>query len=256
MTIDDIVQAFSSGDLDKALFLASDLIKYNSSNTELRLLFVELLCYNQQWQRADQNLIVLSRLEPSRESFFSKWRQNIRAAQDRSAVFSFNTSPVLLHEMTPGIERALQALQALQSGQPFKPENTPYVSMSVNQSYQGKVRDADELLGGILEVFSQDGKYCWVDMMNIQALVLLPSKSKIDQLWCPASLTLLQKKPYEIWLPMIYPMLGSEACRAGIDTQWTVENGIKRGQGLKTWLIGEQQLPLNKCKEFIGSRHY
>ena len=256
MTIDNIVQAFSNGNLEKALSLASDLIKHNSSNTELRLLFVELLCYDHQWKRADQNLILLSRLVPEREPFFSKWRQNIRAAMDREAVFSFNASPVLLHEITPGIERALHTLKALKSSKPIESEYTPYVSMQVNQSYHGEVRDADELLGGILEIYSQDGKYCWVDMMNIQALVLLPSKQKIDQLWCPASLTLLQKKPFEIWLPMIYPTLGSEACRAGIETKWIIENGIKRGQGLKTWFVGEQQLPLNKCKEFIGSRHY
>lgn len=256
MVIKDVQLAFSKGELAQALSQASELIKHNSSSKTLRVLLVELLCYTQQWQRAEQNLIILSRLNPQRQRFYQQWRQNIKAAQHRFAVFNSNQLPTLLHEVTPGIDRALKALQSLKTGRSVELEDVSFASMKVNHKLSGQARDMDELLGGILEVFTQDGMYCWVDMINIQALVLLPSQQQIDQLWCPASLTLLQKSPYEVWLPMIYPSRGEDTCSAGIETKWVIENGIKRGQGLKTWLIGEKALPLNKCQAFIGSRHY
>lgn len=59
-----ILQAFSQGQLSAAIEQATSLLKHAPQEHSLRSLLVQLLCFAQAWQRADQHLETYQRLCP------------------------------------------------------------------------------------------------------------------------------------------------------------------------------------------------
>ena len=106
----------------------------------------------------------------------------------------------------------------------------------------GDIRDADDVLGPVLEVYTAAG-YFWVPWEHVQFLEVDPPRRLRDLLWAPAKLATLDGQLGEVHLPATYP--GTAAgpdgpAKVGRATEWDEPvAGIVRGRGAKLFLVGD-----------------
>lgn len=108
-------ELFSAGDLASAIKQCAEEVKIQPSSASKRALFVELLCFDGDFERADKQLTALASLDISAAVTVGTWRQLIRAAQARRDVFENGAIPSVISSLTPSIETALAALLALRN---------------------------------------------------------------------------------------------------------------------------------------------
>src|SRR5439155_20373635 len=102
------------------------------------------------------------------------------------------------------------------------------------------IRDADDLLAPVLEVFTATGYY-WVPWVHIQYLEVPAPRTFRDLLWSPAKLATFDGQVGEVFLPSLYPFTSGHPdpqVRLGRKTDW-VDLGpdLVRGVGRKLFLV-------------------
>ncbi|NJM32315.1 MAG: hypothetical protein HC848_04905 [Limnobacter sp.] len=188
------------------------------------------------------------------------WRQLIRAAHERQAVFQEGAAPNTLHPPSVCIEHTLERLlhwregRALAADHPAVLNDKCLPTWNVDGQQAEQVRDADDVLGGIMEVLTPEGSYYWVDLADIENLTLAPFTKPLDRLWRDAKLTLVADKTpngkteYRVFVPLIYPQLEpNESAQVGRITNWVQAHGQVRGQGLKMFWLNENSHHLYDC---------
>jgi type VI secretion system protein ImpE len=112
-------------------------------------------------------------------------------------------------------------------------------------------RDADDLLGPMLEIFTGD-HFGWVDTQFVRKMRLEESPRLRDIVYRPATLWLDQGTTMDVFIPGLYTGTGShseDAIRCGFGVDWIDGNGIMRGLGARTFLFDEEELDLNEFRQ-------
>lgn len=244
---------YLEGKLSAAIDAIAEEIRDEPNSASKRAFLVELLCFAGEFERADKQLNTMVSLDAKAALTASTWRQLVRAAQTRRDVFENNCVPELIDAPTPGIQRALSLLVALQekntdeikklSGSidgESKTENKN--TLLINQQTVVDWRDLDDLHAGVLEVLASNGKYFWVDFSQVVEINFSAPERPIDLLWRKATIMLTSGTEGEVFIPAIYPSQSDddEGTKLGRKTEWQDESGLIRGRGLRTWLVGDE----------------
>jgi len=244
---------FHQGELDLALAAAAEQVKQAPDDDGNRILFVELLCISGEFERADSQLNALMTLKPDLGLAVATWRQVVHAAQIRADVFALKAKPELIEEPTPSITVALDLLVALGEKDDKRVSELTEKIDSDNNSHQFSMndqaplilRDLDDVTANIFEVLGTNGKYFWVDLAQIVEIELLKPERILDVLWRKANIVLTNGTEGEVYIPAIYPTLDDHAAALGRKTEWQEVAGLYRGVGLRSWLLGDEELSIN-----------
>ncbi len=244
---------FQQGNLELALSAAADQVKKAPNDEQARTFFVELLCVKGDFERADSQLTALMTLKPDLALAVATWRQLIHAAQVREDVYSLKAKPDVIEEPTSSIKIALEILVALNEKDE---ERLASLVASIDESQQANqywvndgpammLRDLDDVTANIFEVLGTNGKYFWVDFSQVVEIELIKPTRILEVLWRKANIVLTNGTEGEVYIPSIYPKAGTEAAALGRETDWVETCSLYQGMGLRTWLLGDDELAIN-----------
>jgi type VI secretion system protein ImpE len=183
-------------------------------------------------------------------------RHLIRAEQSRRQFFSDGRVPDFLGPPSPEVNLRLQASIAVREGKPAQARDLLEQAESqrprVRGTYNGRsftdLRDLDDLLAGVLEVLTSNGKYYWVPIYQVELLECQPPKRMRDLLWRCVHMFVRGGPDGEVFLPVLYD--GSHASadprvQLGRMTDWlNSDSGPTRGMGQRTFLVDEECVPV------------
>jgi len=244
---------FQQGELGLALAAAAEQVKQSPDDEGNRILFVELLCISGEFERADSQLNALMTLKPDLGLAVATWRQVVHAAQIRADVFALKAKPELIEEPTASITVALDLLVALGEKDEKRVSDLTVEIDSHNKENRFFMnnqsplilRDLDDVTANIFEVLGTNGKYFWIDLAQIVEVELLKPERILDVLWRKANIILTNGTEGEVYIPAIYPTLDDDAAALGRKTEWKETAGLYRGVGLRSWLLGDDELSIN-----------
>ncbi|NOY73162.1 MAG: hypothetical protein GXP14_12470 [Gammaproteobacteria bacterium] len=240
---------YLAGDLSAAISTVENEIRDQPSNTAKRVFLAELLCFNDDFDRADKQLNTVLAMDAKTALTVGVWRQLIRAAQTRHDVYEVGATPGVIENPTPRIENALALLLALRENKTEDyaelvakiDRDASAAKFQINDKAVSDWRDLDDINAGILEVLASNGKYFWVDFSQIVKMQLCPPERPLDLLWRKTNITLTNGTEGEVFIPSVYPGIKEDdAIKLARKTDWIDQGGIVRGQGLRTWLVGEE----------------
>jgi len=253
MTLSKTEELFKEGQLLLAVKSAAEQVQQNPADEHVRVLYVELLCVNGEFEKADQQLKALMSLSPELGLAMATWRQLVHAAQIRQDVFELKAKPELIEAATPSIAHALDLLLAISENDLSKinqclesiNQQTDLNQFSINQQQPEALRDLDDTMANIFEVLGSNGKYFWVDFSQVVELEILKPTRILEVLWRKANIVLTNGTEGEVYIPANYPLKGDESASLGRETQWQENGSAYCGIGLRSWLLGDNEISIN-----------
>ena len=250
------LELYREARLDEAIETALRTVKGAPADVDARLLLCDLLCMGGQFERADRQLDILLEQDPALVPGISLYRQLIRAELARREVFQSGHSPEGVDEGDEALRLHLQAAVALSGGNAEEAGDLLRRAETERKSVPGdcdgepfaELRDLDDVMAPCLEVLTSTGKYYWIGWERIQHLQFKPPKYLRDVLWRQAEMALRSGPEALVFVPVLYP--GTQASlepevRLGRKTDWIeTANGVTRGIGQRTLLVGERDMPL------------
>ncbi len=243
---------FRQGRLRDAIAAATARVRQEPADAAARMLLAELLLFAGSFERADAQLDTAATIDPSFGIAVAEFRQLLRAEQARSQLLSEGRVPEFLATPTASQQAALAAVVALRAGDPAAAAveaaaaeaARPAAAFAIGEQVVDDFRDADDLIGGSLEVLTPTGKYFWVPFERVVALTLHPPERPRDLFWRRATLTVDGGPSGEVYVPALYvsdPAESDEALRLGRATDWReLADGLTRGVGQRIFLAGAE----------------
>ncbi|MEX0731278.1 MAG: type VI secretion system accessory protein TagJ [Aquisalimonadaceae bacterium] len=251
---------YQQGDLIAAIDAIASELRGEPGNGGKRAFYAELLCLRGDLERADRQLDTLLSLEPGAALTIATWRQLIHAAQARQDVFTNGRVPEIVDAPSTRVQGLLEILVALREGRAadaasraraLEEARLPCPAV-VNDKPVQDVRDLDDLCAGVLEVLATNGKYFWVDQECVVSLTFHPAERPLDLLWRKASLVLTSGTEGDVFIPAVYATRTlDQAALLGRSTDWDEAGGLVRGIGQRTWLVGDDALPLADIQTLV-----
>jgi type VI secretion system protein ImpE len=256
----DANELFREGQLQPAIDAQLQAVRENPGDPDRRLFLFELAAFAGDLDRARKQIDLLKFDQPELEAAVQMYRGCLDAEQMRREVFAGKKLPAVLGDDSDQVAARLKALGELAAGRPAEAakllaENEPpSVTGTLNGHSCTGMRDGDDLLGDVLEVFGQ-GRYFWVPLGQIESLQANEPKFPRDLLWLPARLVTRAGPAGDVFLPTLY--FGShshadDAIKLGRASDWSdPEAGPVRGIGAKTFLAGEDAIGLLEFRELV-----
>jgi type VI secretion system protein ImpE len=127
----------------------------------------------------------------------------------------------------------------------------PWIEGFVDGRPFDRWRDADDVLGPMLEVF-RGNRCAWITNHQIRKLRIDDGDELRDILYRPATVWLTDGSQHEVFLPGLYVGTADhaeEGIRTGAGIDWVEVNGVMRGLGARTFLFGEEELTLGEFRQ-------
>jgi type VI secretion system protein ImpE len=251
MTAKDLMDA---GKLGPAVARLSEDLRARPADRTARTFLFELLCFSNDFDRAERQLDVLSHHDGDLLGV-QVFRTLLAAEGMRSRLFDEGLRPRFVLAPPPAVELHLEALDLVRQGRQIEARETldragstqAPVRGTVGEAAFGEFRDADDILAPVLEVIASAG-YFWVPWEHIQHLAVSTPRNLRDLLWTPADLATFDGQLGQVFLPNLYPGTGShpdDLVRLGRTTVWQdLGAGIVRGAGPKIFLAGDETFTL------------
>jgi type VI secretion system protein ImpE len=254
-TGDDAGTLFRAGRLEEALAAATEAVRRQPTEVGQRLLLAELLLFDGRFERIDTLLDAAISIDPGAAVPIAEFRQLLRAETARRQLFAAGRVPEFLGEPTAAQRAALAAVVALREGDVAAAAAAcaeaeaarPHPAGRMGETRYDDLRDADDIIGGSLEVLTTTGKYFWVPLERVVSLEPHPPARPRDLFWHRVTLSVADGPDGEVYLPVLYdpPVPPSAACRLGRATDWTGDGaGPVRGIGQRVLLVGDEGVPV------------
>ena len=242
---------FRDGRLTDAIAAATQRLRREPAAAAARILLAELLLFAGNFERADGQLDTAGTIDPSLGIAAAEFRQLLRAEQARRQLLDAGRVPEFLDVPTDAQRAALAAVVALRAGDlPAAAAHVaaaeaarPPAPVMLGTQRVDDLRDADDLIGGSLEVLTPTGKYLWIPFERIVELTFHAPERPRDLYWRRATLAVEAGPNGEVYVPALYlgdPADTDEALRLGRATDWRdLAEGLTRGRGQRVFLAGE-----------------
>ena len=205
-------------------------------------------------------LDALGQQDPQVTLAILQFRHLIRAEKARQQFFAEGRLPEFIGEPAPHIRALLDASICLREGASGEAEkllaqaeeSRPHPRGNSDEQSFDDLRDADDLTSAFLEVLTSNGKYYWVPWEQIEAISLFPAERPRDLVWRRLQLSVASGPDGEVFTPVIYAGSTSDSdarLKLGRVTDWREHNGVTRGVGQKTFLIGDEARTIMELKE-------
>jgi type VI secretion system protein ImpE len=248
----DAKELFQSGRLDEAITAQTAEVKTHPTDPERRYLLCAMLGFAGEWERANRQLDALGVQDPKLEAASRIYRNLLASELERRAVHTGTARPLLPGDPAAHVELRLDALEANRADQAATVaglieravEVQPELKGTINGAPFGALRDLDDLLGSVLEVFA-GGRYLWLPWEHLRRLELDPPQHLLDLLWAPARLEDVRGATAHVHVPVLYfdsAAADEDALRLGRLTDWEDLGGALyrgRGQRLLAWADGD-----------------
>jgi type VI secretion system protein ImpE len=244
-------ELYRQAKLAEAIEAALRRVKTAPTDAEGRLLLCDLLCFDNQLERADRQLGVLVQQDPGMAGGVGLYRQLVRAEVARGDVFQSGRSPEFMGEIPDFLKLHLRASIALREGNVSEAGDLLRQAEQRRPSVQGEcdgetfadLRDLNDLTGPFLEVLTSTGKYYWIGWERIEKLEFRPPKYLRDLLWRQTEMVIRDGPDAVVYVPVLYPgSHGSQdpEVRLGRRTDWIETlGGPTAGVGQRTLLVGD-----------------
>jgi type VI secretion system protein ImpE len=241
-------ELFQEARLDEALAAQRALVEANPDDVKERMLLCDLLAHTGDRDEVRRQLDRLAAGPAEIQDYLNEWRRLLAADDARHA----GADPRFLIDAPAHVRRRLQARSLLNQGRDEEAvhliddsdEEADWVEGYVDgRPFEGW-RDADDLLGPVLEAFHGD-HYIWLPVEQVRKLRLEPGDEIRDSLYRPATVWLRDGSEWEIVIPNLYSGTADhseEGIRTGAGVDWVDRGGLVRGLGARTYLLGEEEL--------------
>jgi type VI secretion system protein ImpE len=245
----DARELFKADRIEEAVKAQTAAVKANPRDPEQRYLLVALLGFLGEWERAARQLDALGLDDDKLTAAGRVYRQLLAAEVERQAVFAEGHRPLVPPDPPAHLEARLRALAALRedgakaaSAELDAAVNAqPDLAGSVNGEPFAGLRDQDDRLGSVLEVFA-GGHYLWLPLERVRRLEIEAPSHLLDLLWIPAALEDVEGAQATVHLPVLYEgsaATGRGELRRGRATDWEDLGGeIYRGLGQRVLAFG------------------
>ena len=240
-------ELFKEGRLQEAIAAQNAEVKRQPADQDARYLLFVMLCFAGDLERAEKQLDVLSRQDEKAQMGGLLYRSLLGAELERREVFERGARPVLPPDPPAYVEERLRALESLRAGDLGGVEksidravdDSPILSGRLDGSDFEGLRDYDDLLGTVIEMFA-GGRYLWMPLERLRRLEMKEPATALDTLWHPARLEDIDGEEADIHLPVLYAgshAHDSEAVRLGRVTEWVERGAYYTGAGQHILLV-------------------
>jgi type VI secretion system protein ImpE len=255
-------ELFQEARLDEAIAQQTTIVRERPGDIPERLLLCDLLAFTGDRHGVRRHLATLEAGPSELGPYVAEWH-DLLAADDRRHA---GDPPGFLVEPPPHVVRRLEVLEQLRADRSrdvrdlidAADEATPWVEGHVDGRHFDGWRDADDLLGPILDVFHA-GRYYWVPVDQLRKLRLDPEESLRDRLYRSTTLSLMTGAEHDVFLPTLYAGTAGhpeEGIRSGAGMDWVERNGLLRGAGSRLFLFGEEELTPAEFRQVEVKRAY
>ncbi|YCO02231.1 type VI secretion system accessory protein TagJ [Vibrio sp. VNB-15] len=255
--------ALMEGKLAEALEVLIENIKVSPKDAALRSSFIELLCIDGNFERADEQLMQAIKLFPEYLSGASQLRHLVKAAQARKD-FTLGAATAQFVGLNEASNKLLVELNLSLKDEQFDEsyrlaneleQHRVKKSYAQDSAIYDDIRDIDDQLGGYLELFSTAGNYFLVPIASVKQLEVKQPTSLLEQIWRPVEFDIEGLGEGEGHMPLTYIGSQTDAQKLGRETDWKQlgEQEFFIGQGQKCWLAGDASLPIFELKQLEES---
>lgn len=248
---------YKAGKLKDAIDAQIQAVKAHPTDEKKRMFLFELCLFAGDLERASRQIDAIAQGDQQVMLAAAANKRLLEGEIARRKLFKEGVEPSFLADPPEHARMRLQALAHLRAGRSGEARRMLDNAASVSPSVKGRragvafenFRDADDLFGGILEVLAQ-GKYFWVPLEHVELLSVHKPARPRDLYWLPAQLS-IGDKVGDVHLPAIYPGSNeheNDLIKFGRMTDWSLtDEGPVLGVGLRTFLIGEEAVPIMDC---------
>ncbi|MBN1851493.1 MAG: hypothetical protein JW829_02170 [Pirellulales bacterium] len=251
----EALELFNAGSLAQAIVVATDGVRKDPTDTDVRFVLAELLCFRGEFGRADTHLDTIMNQDPSTAIGVSLMRHLIRAETWRRECFDKGRLPEFLSEPTEPIKHHLQLLVALRendTGRAAELSRTiddirPFIPGSRRNHPFDDFRDTDDICCAFLEVLTGNGKYYWLPHDDINQMEVHEPKRPCDILWPRVTMETKSGINGDVYIPAIYEATrrqDKDSLILGREVAWDEGEPPIRGLGMRTYWIGDEAIPL------------
>lgn len=253
-------ELFQAGDLHSAVEAALADVKKHPADTSKRGLLAQLLCFAGDLERADRQLDTISQQNVEAAIAVSMLRQLIRAETSRREFFEQGRPPESISDPSEWMRAALRASVEIRNQQFLDAkkilddaaEHRPPFRGTWNEQPIDDLMDMDDLLAGVLEVLTCNGKYYWIPWQHIESVTCDAPKQPWDLLWRRARVVIAGGPDGDVYLPVLYAgthQTDDQQLMLGRGTTWSEdETHPIRGFGQRMWLAGDDAVSIMELK--------
>jgi type VI secretion system protein ImpE len=253
-------ELFDQGDLPAAIAKVGDELKNDPADTKRRTFLFELLCFSGDLDRAGKQLDAIARGGTDSEIAVQQYRSALQAEKLRRLCFTQDMRPGLPNKIPPYTDLHLKAIQLLRENKVDEArtvleeaaELKPTVNCTVNGEFFEDIRDADDVMGPFLEVFTANN-YSWVPWEIVASVAITPPKHLRDLIWTPATVELTIGSLGEVLLPALYGqsyLHADNQVKLGRATDWRADiEGLALASGQRLLATGDRDWPLLEIRE-------
>ncbi len=248
-------QSLREGRVRDALAELQAQVRKEPANAKYRVFLFQLLAVLGQWERALNQLNVLSEMDASSLPMAQTYREAIRCELVRADVFAGRRSPLVFGDPAPWVALLLEAVRLTAEGHAAQAqrvrdqafETAPATAGTLDGQPFAWLADADPRLGPMLEAIV-NGRYYWIPFQRIRTIVLEQPADLRDYVWMPARFTWANGGETVGLIPARYP--GSEASadslvQLGRKTEWLEgEADVCRGLGQRMLATDQGEYPV------------
>jgi type VI secretion system protein ImpE len=253
-------ELYQAGQLQDAIKALTAEVKAHPADAPTRIFLFELLSFAGDWDRARKQIEVLGQAGPNEALAVQVYLANIDAERMRERLFSEGVQPHFLNEPPAYVDRHLQAINRLREGNVAEArsildgaeEERPALPGKLNGKPFADFRDADDVLGPVLELIVKD-KYTWLPFEQIRRMEISPPSKLRDLVWARAKVEALDGTVGDVYVPALYAGTSRSAddqVRLGRMTAWVpLAEDFARGAGLKTFQAGDDDVALFEARQ-------
>ena len=256
----DAQTLFRAGNLSGAVGAQTAAVRGDPADAGKRWFLAELLCFAGDRERADRMLDIVASQAGELLPAVAAFRHLLRGEEVRRQVLLEGRAPELLGRSAAILTGAIEALLLLRLGNAAEAAArlaeaaqaaTPLTGWRAGREFR-EFCDLDDVFALLVEVIGGDGGYRWIATADIARIELHPLARPRDLLWRPAEIVVRGGPQGMVWLPCLYATgagaaAGDDGLLLGRRTDWiTAGDGPVRGLGLRSFLIGEDDVPIHE----------
>lgn len=244
--------------LDEILEAAQAEVRRAPADPKHRVFLFQLLCVLGSWERALNQLQVIGELDAASLPMVHTYRAAIVAEEGRRAVFAGRIQPLILGRPERWIALALESLRQQNEAQLSQARALREEAFELAPASPGQLQadrridfewlaDADPRLGPIAEAVI-DGKYYWIPLSQVAAIVMEPPADLRDLVWTPAQFRWRNEGESFGLIPTRYPVSESHAddrIKRSALTEWVgVGDDDFNGMGQRLFVTDSEEVSI------------
>lgn len=246
-------ELFKAGKLTEAIDAQTQEVKANAADHARRLFLFELLAFAGDLDRARKQIDIINYGDLPLDAAILSYRQCLDGEEKRRRLLRDGTKPEFFTDPPDHVNIRLEAINRLREKNLAeahalleKANAEIHVRKGqLNNKPFNTLRDCDDLLAGVLEVFAH-GNYYWVPLEQVRSVASVGPKFARDLLWLPAKLEMADALG-DVFLPALYTNShehADTAIKLGRSTDWSApEGGPVLGVGLRIYLVDDDAMP-------------